>query len=217
MRDRNTFRLVSTFDQPGSIKKQSYEKKKNTKGGEKKFIYEKVEKEVPYIVDTYNKNMGGVDKADQCIKYYSTCRKTRKWTIKVFFYIFDIRMFNAFSIYKIKFSDNIQYKTMLDFRIYVMDLLFGVSYLFSPKIVDEVNVPIDPQQIIIKIPSKVIIQTSIHGVVHKLVMVKKGLICSICKYNGPLKQGKIDTECNITRQHMCRKGCLLTGHSHKQG
>lgn len=44
--------------------------------------------------------MGGVDLADQMIKYYHIERKTIKWYTKLFFHLIDMAIHNAFVIHK---------------------------------------------------------------------------------------------------------------------
>ncbi|XP_067934961.1 piggyBac transposable element-derived protein 4-like [Watersipora subatra] len=46
------------------------------------------------IID-YNKYMGGVDLADQCIKYYNMDRRSLKWYKKLFFHLLDIATHNT--------------------------------------------------------------------------------------------------------------------------
>lgn len=53
-------------------------------------------KEKPAIVDTYNMNMNGCDKADQMVGYYGLhTRRTRKWWKKIFFWLVEIVCVNA--------------------------------------------------------------------------------------------------------------------------
>ena len=48
----------------------------------------------------YNKTMGGVDLADQMLKYYAMERRSIKWYKKLFFHLLDIATHNAFVIFK---------------------------------------------------------------------------------------------------------------------
>ena len=83
--DNKLFRVISSFEQQGVIQKETWVKEKNPLSDGKKFIFNKATKEIPRIVDSYNHGMGGVDKCDQLLKYYSTGRKTKKWSIKALF------------------------------------------------------------------------------------------------------------------------------------
>lgn len=44
--------------------------------------------------------MGGVDRHDQILTYYSLNRKSMKWYKKYFFHLFDICVFNASCLYR---------------------------------------------------------------------------------------------------------------------
>ena len=48
------------------------------------------------VINDYNSQMGGVDKADQMIQYYSCHRKTKKWYKKLSMHLIDIAVYNAF-------------------------------------------------------------------------------------------------------------------------
>lgn len=53
----------------------------------------------PASVLLYNKNMGIVDIMDKTIKPFSSNRKTYKWYKRVFFYLVDVGMYNAYRAY----------------------------------------------------------------------------------------------------------------------
>jgi len=54
----------------------------------------------PKLIEEYNMNMHGVDRADQMVAYYGFSRKTMKWWLKAFFYLFQVSLGNAYQIYK---------------------------------------------------------------------------------------------------------------------
>lgn len=54
----------------------------------------------PECVLEYNKFMGGVDKADQMIKYFPFIRPTLKWTVKFVSYLMQIAIHNASILYQ---------------------------------------------------------------------------------------------------------------------
>lgn len=57
----------------------------------------------PNIICDYNIYMGGVDKCDQFLSYYSLCsRKSSKWWKKVFLRMFELSVVNAMCIYSEK-------------------------------------------------------------------------------------------------------------------
>lgn len=63
------------------------------KGSEKQIV------SCPSSFAVYNKNMGGVDLADQKRKYYTLSRKSSKWWIYLFSFLFDTAVNNAYIIY----------------------------------------------------------------------------------------------------------------------
>ena len=66
---------MSTFHDDSMVSKQSLTR--NAVGSQ-----EVISK--PAVVEDYNQNMGGVDKSDQFVLYYSFAHRTRKWYSCVF-------------------------------------------------------------------------------------------------------------------------------------
>ncbi|KAJ8872952.1 hypothetical protein PR048_026568 [Dryococelus australis] len=62
---------------------------------DKKYI--KVER--PEIINSYNKNMGGVDKLDQLVSYYRIMINSRKWTLRMLFHVVDLAIVNSWLEY----------------------------------------------------------------------------------------------------------------------
>jgi len=61
--------------------------------------------------------MGGVDKFDQYMAAYSICQKSRRWWIKLFYYLLDTSIVNSFLMYKKRCnSHNTKYMSHLEFR-----------------------------------------------------------------------------------------------------
>lgn len=56
----------------------------------------------PGPIMDYNLYMGGVDLADQYIKYYHMDRRTIKWYKKLFFHLVDMSVHNSYVIYKLQ-------------------------------------------------------------------------------------------------------------------
>lgn len=69
----------------------------------------------PKEVAEYNAHMGGIDRKDQMVSYYSSPKKTIRWYKKVFFHMLDIAVWNAFYLYKKNIKNNEKYQ-FLDFR-----------------------------------------------------------------------------------------------------
>ena len=56
-------------------------------------------KSKPQVVDEYNWYMLGVDRLDQRMSYYHFVRKSVKWWRKVFFWILEVAVVNAYILY----------------------------------------------------------------------------------------------------------------------
>ena len=50
----------------------------------------------PQIVADYSRHMGFVDKGDRMANSYSICRRTLKWTKKLFFHLLDLAILNSY-------------------------------------------------------------------------------------------------------------------------
>ena len=77
-RDKRIVRMLSTIGDNKMI--QITVRKRGLPDGE--------QKEKPHCIVLYNTSMGGVDKLDQCVKYYPFTRKSVKWTKKFTFLSF---------------------------------------------------------------------------------------------------------------------------------
>ena len=53
------------------------------------------------MIHDYNLYMIGVDKLDQLMRYYSFFHKSVKWWRKVFFWVVEVAVVNAYIIYKV--------------------------------------------------------------------------------------------------------------------
>ena len=56
--------------------------------------------EKPTVIVHYNQFMLGVDKLDQLMAYYSFLHKSVKWWRKIFFWLLEVMVINAYIIYK---------------------------------------------------------------------------------------------------------------------
>lgn len=81
----------------------------------------------PFLVNAYNKSMGGVDTCDRLISYYRTSMRTVKWPVRVFWHFIDMAITNSWREYvrdKISIGEgkgNIM--DLLHFRIYIGESL----------------------------------------------------------------------------------------------
>ena len=84
----------------------------------KKIIVKGKETVCPLVAFLYRKYMGGVDINDQHLSYYRTGRKTRKWWHRIFWYIIDMAIVNAWLIEsEMREKDNLKRRTQLQFRL----------------------------------------------------------------------------------------------------
>ena len=54
----------------------------------------------PKMIEDYNMNMGGVNKSDQLLSYYSFSHRTVKWWKRAAFHLFEISL-NCYILYKL--------------------------------------------------------------------------------------------------------------------
>ena len=73
-------------------------------------------KRKPDVIIDYNNFMLGVDKLDQMMSYYSFLHKSIKWWRKVFFWIVEMIVVNAYIIHKKTQADTGNNMTHLAFR-----------------------------------------------------------------------------------------------------
>jgi len=111
--------------------------------GEPKFVkrYDRklkniVEIEQPEVIQLYNTNMGGVDKHDQMVSYYRTFLKSKKWTLRALFHVFDMTVVNCWLEYKQDAANlDLQEKDIMDllaFKQRLAESLMLVGMPFSP-------------------------------------------------------------------------------------
>ena len=83
------------------------------------------------IVKAYNENMGGVDLANVFLALYLISVKTKRWFIKVFWYLVDIAKVNDWILYKrhrVQLSiPQKEKKTLLDFSCELAESLIKAS------------------------------------------------------------------------------------------
>lgn len=84
--------------------------------------------------------MGGVDLADQRMKYYNSDRKTLKWTSKNFFWHLDMRCMNAHLLFSESKSE--MKKDFLQFKQHLIDLLLEASLIHHN------NATLSPHQVL---------------------------------------------------------------------
>jgi len=86
-KDKRVVKAISTKHDASTT---TVTRRKKRAGG----VMEEVSK--PTCNVEYNKHMSGVDGLHQMISYYPFNRKSQKWTTKVFFYLMEISVHNAY-------------------------------------------------------------------------------------------------------------------------
>uniref|UniRef100_A0A3P9MFQ0 PiggyBac transposable element-derived protein domain-containing protein n=1 Tax=Oryzias latipes TaxID=8090 RepID=A0A3P9MFQ0_ORYLA len=54
----------------------------------------------PAVIRSYNDNMRGIDKSDMLVHLYRTPMKSKRWYLRLFTYIIDVSLTNAWVVYK---------------------------------------------------------------------------------------------------------------------
>jgi len=73
----------------------------------------------PVCIVDYNRYVSGVNLMDQMIAYYPFTRKSTKWTKKVFFYLLEISIHNAYVLYTTK-CNMLKHDTLLSFTLEIV-------------------------------------------------------------------------------------------------
>lgn len=73
---------------------------------------ESFERLKPEIVLFYNRTKGGVDRQDHLISKYTCCRKTEKWTLRLFMFLIDAAALNPFILFK-KLNPKVERRNVL--------------------------------------------------------------------------------------------------------
>ena len=60
----------------------------------------KVEVSCPNVIKEYNGKMGGIDKSDMLVHLYKTPMRARRWYMRLFGYVLDVCISNAWLLYK---------------------------------------------------------------------------------------------------------------------
>ena len=120
--DTRSVCLLSSFLQANPLEKcKRFDKEKKTN----------VEINQPKCIKLYNKNMGGVDLADQLIALYRISFRVRKYYHKLLFHLLDMSVVNTWLLYrrdakKLLLTINKQH-SLLQFKISIVDSLLKVG------------------------------------------------------------------------------------------
>lgn len=89
--DSNSVHLVSSYAgvQPTDLCKRWNSKEKRS-----------IDVPRPFAVKEYNAFMGGVDLADMLIELYRTDHKSKRWYMRIFYWMMDVSIVNGWLLYK---------------------------------------------------------------------------------------------------------------------
>lgn len=90
-KDNKYLTLISSFagTHPEELVNRFDRKKKET-----------IQVKCPYVIKEYNRHMGGVVLLDSLMGRYKIAIKSRKWYMRLFYYMIDLTMVNALLCYK---------------------------------------------------------------------------------------------------------------------
>ena len=88
---------------------------------------------MPHAIAEYNKFMGLVDLCDMLLELYRIDFKSKKWYIKIFFYVLDLATVNSLLLYRRTLNKKSkQYMSLCDFKLDIATWLLS-SNKYSPK------------------------------------------------------------------------------------
>lgn len=73
------------------------------------FTGEKEEIPQPTIISDYNQWMGETDHLDQCLSYYRTAMRVKKWQPRLFMHFLNVAVVNAHPLYTLTVNDLLQF------------------------------------------------------------------------------------------------------------
>jgi len=73
----------------------------------------KIKTNCPGLISDYNQYMGGVNHMDQLISMYQRDRKSKRYWLRIYFYLFEMCLLNAFVLFNKDHEDKM---VLLDFR-----------------------------------------------------------------------------------------------------
>lgn len=96
----------------------------------------------PNVVRKYNECMGGIDLIDRMISYYRMGARSKKWTVKTIFHLFDLGIANSWILYRNDRKQVGENRVMkfLDFKINIAEVWLKDSN--TEDLTDLTNIPL---------------------------------------------------------------------------
>lgn len=172
----------------------------------------------PHIVADYNQHMGGVDLNDMLVSLYRMDIGTKKYYFRIFFYLIDVCIVNAWLLYRkiLKNANVKKVKPLIIFKLEVAHglLTYGRSYSLKkgtpPSSRHHSESPSD--RLYHPGPSRLITQDSRFDNVGHLPIYSKKNRCKNCQNKNAYSRMKC-LKCNV---HLCfteKKNCFYDYHT----
>ncbi|XP_005113519.1 piggyBac transposable element-derived protein 4-like, partial [Aplysia californica] len=159
----------------------------------------------PAVVNNYNMSMGGCDKVDQRVTYYSnTDRKSYKWWKKLFFWIFEIAQNNAFVLYALTREQGTAKMSMKAFKLKLLKQLQDKAATLMPAEEVENHTPKR------KKPRETNPVDRFQGSKHLIQWTGKDRDCVYCSEQSKGKRKRTTFICSgcENRPYLCAKICF---------
>jgi len=167
----------------------------------------------PMPIVEYTRRMGGVDRSDQQRTMYSVSRRSKRSWLRIFFFLLDTALVNAYALYASVHPDNAL--SRLDFRVQLARALLGnytsrkrslvgTSYLVRRRSHDSQNTKR------LGVPDNV--RTESVGV-HWPQMSQVFKRCRLCSSAKNNKRSRI--ACSTCNVHLCIFPCFTNFHLQK--
>lgn len=160
----------------------------------------------PEAVIDYNQNMNYVDKFDQLLSSYKIDRRSKKWWHRIFFYLLDAAVVNAYCIYKLL---DLPFLTAKDFRRAVMNGLLADKLVSRKRKSESTMEPVQIKRSKPYIPPEVRLNSAKHQPERS-----SRRRCALCSTKA--KQVRTDWICSVCQIPLCltkNKSCFQRFHS----
>ena len=156
----------------------------------------RIQVQQPYVIQQYNKFMGGVDRMDQNIGQYRISFRSKKWWWPFFAYCVDVSMQNAWLCYRLTESHARERLDQLQFRRSVCRVYYKLG-----SSTQQIQVPKSlgrPQSIDRRVPS----ESRDDGLNHNFVQGSTQRRCALCGKKVTQRCAK----CNVGLHIRCFSG-----------
>ena len=196
-KDKRPVTMLTTIHDDRMISKRR--RTRRAEGGQ-----EYIEK--PRVVEEYNRHMGGVDKSDQYLVYYSFGHRTLKWWKRIFFHLLDVAIVNAYILYRQTPTEDGKHLTHEHFRIELAKGLLQSSACDAPRLAGPTRQTHPPLTRLTErhFPGRLGYKSDGHPV---------QLDCFVCSRRSEGKRKVVTTKCKQCDLPMCIFECFELYHT----